>query len=65
MNQLRQSTEKVLNRGEQSHQFAKAISFGRNQALKYGTKETQEIAVGARQLIQNCIVHWNYLKLSI
>lgn len=62
--ELRQSTEKALNRIEQSHQFAKAIFFGNNQEFKIATKEEQEIAVGARHLIQNVIVLWNYLKLT-
>ncbi len=62
--QLRQSTEKALNRIEQSHQFAKAISFGNNQELKQSTQEEQEIVVGSRHLIQNVIVLWNYLKIS-
>lgn len=61
---LRQSAEKALNRIEQSHQFAKAISFGNNQELKQGTREDQEIAVASRHLIQNAIVLWNYLKIS-
>lgn len=61
---LRQSTEKALNRIEQSHQFAKAIFFGNNQELKLATQEEQEVAVGARHLIQNSIVLWNYLKIS-
>ncbi|MEQ8882664.1 MAG: Tn3 family transposase [Cyclobacteriaceae bacterium] len=61
---LRQSTEKALNRIEQSHQFAKAIFFGNNQELKQSSKEEQEISIGARHLIQNAIVLWNYLKIS-
>ena len=36
---LRQSTEKALNRIELSHKFAKAIFFGGNQGLKYSAKE--------------------------
>jgi len=61
---LRQNTEKMLNRIEQSHQFAKAVFFGNSQEFKQDTKEEQEIAVGARHLIQNSIVLWNYLKIS-
>lgn len=38
---LRQSTEKALNRIELSHKFAKAIFFGGNQGLKYSAKEGQ------------------------
>ncbi len=61
---LRKSTEKALNRVENSHQFAKAIFFGNNQNIKYGSKEEQEIIVATRHLIQNSIVLWNYLKIS-
>lgn len=62
--ELRQSTEKALNRIELSHQFAKAIFFGNNQEIKVRTKEEQEIAVATRHLIQNVIVLFNYLKIS-
>lgn len=61
---LRQDTEKAENRIEQSHQFAKAIFFGGNQKLKYGTKEEQELAISCRHLIQNSIVFWNYMTLT-
>lgn len=61
---LRQSTEKALNRIEKSHQFAKAVFFGNNQNIKFGSKEEQEISVATRHLIQNTIVLWNYLKIS-
>jgi TnpA family transposase len=62
--ELRQDTEKALNRIEQSHQFAKAIFFGGNQHLKYGSKEEQELAISCRHLIQNTIVLWNYMTLT-
>ncbi|UII79557.1 Tn3 family transposase [Flagellimonas sp. CMM7] len=61
---LRKSTEKALNRIENSHQFAKAIFFGNNQSIKAGSKEEQEVIVATRHLIQNVIVLWNYLKIS-
>ncbi len=62
--ELRQSTEKALNRIELSHQFAKAIFFGNNQEIKVKTKEEQEIAIATRHLIQNTIILFNYLKVS-
>ncbi|MEQ8879793.1 MAG: Tn3 family transposase, partial [Cyclobacteriaceae bacterium] len=62
--ELRQSTEKALNRIELSHQFAKAIFFGNNQEIKVKTKEEQEIAIATRHLIQNTIILFNYLKIS-
>ncbi|MFC2137802.1 Tn3 family transposase [Bacteroidota bacterium] len=61
---LRQSTEKMLNKIEQSHQFAKALFFGNNQEISQETKEDQEVVVSNRHLIQNAIILWNYLKLS-
>ncbi len=61
---LRRSTEKALNRIESSHRFAKAIFFGNNQNMKFGSKEEQEVIVATRHLIQNTIVLWNYLKVS-
>lgn len=61
---LRQNIEKQLNRVELSHFFASAVFFGRNQEVKYPTKEEQEIAFGCRQLIQNSITLWNYLFVS-
>lgn len=61
---LRKSTERALNRIENSHQFAKAIFFGNNQEIKVSTKEEQEVIIATRHLIQNAIVLWNYLKVS-
>ena len=61
---LRQGIQKQLNRIEQSHQFANAVYFGKNQELNYSTKAEQEIAVSCRHLIQNAIVLWNYLTIS-
>lgn len=45
-------------------QFAKAISFARNQELNYATKDEQLIAEGCKRLIANAIVCWNYLYMS-
>jgi hypothetical protein len=61
---MRQDSERALNRIEQSHQFAKAIFFGGNQELKYATKEEQELVLSCRHLIQNSIVLFNYLELT-
>lgn len=61
---LRKSTEKALNRIENSHQFAKAIFYGSNQNIRQGSKAEQEVIIATRHLIQNSIVLWNYLKIS-
>jgi len=61
---LRQNIEKQLNKVELSHFFAKAIFFGNNQEFKLETKESQELSVACRHLIQNSIILWNYLYLS-
>lgn len=61
---LRQAVEKQLNKGEQAHRFADAISFSRNQEFLYAEKTEQEIAEGYNRLIRNAIICWNYLYLS-
>jgi len=62
--ELRQAIEKQLNKGENTNQFSKAISFGNNHEFLYGEKVEQEIAEGCRRLIKNAIICWNYLYLS-
>ena len=56
--------EKQLNLVELSNKFSKYIFFDNNQEIMVESKEQQDIVAGAKQLIQNCIVLWNYLKLS-
>lgn len=58
---FRQSVEKQLNKGESSHKFSKAVSFGNNQEFLQGEKVEQEIAEGCKRLIKNAIICWNYL----
>ena len=62
--ELRQAIEKQLNKGENTNQFSKAVSFGNNHEFLYGEKVEQEIAEGCRRLIKNAIICWNYLYLS-
>jgi len=62
--ELRQAIEKQLNKGENAHQFSKAISFGNHHDFLYGEKVEQELAEGCRRLIKNAIICWNYLYLS-
>lgn len=62
--EMRQDTEKDLNRIEQSHFFSNAVFYGHNKELKYALKEEQEMAISCRHLIQNSIVLFNYLELT-
>ena len=62
--ELRQAIEKQLNLIELAHKFAKFIFFDNNQEFDEPTKEGQEIIAGCKQLIQNCIILWNYMKLT-
>ena len=61
---LRQAVEKQLNKGENGHQFSRAVGFGHNQEFLQGEKIEKEIAEGCRRLIKNVIVCWNYLYLT-
>lgn len=61
---LRQAVEKQLNKGENGHQFSRAVGFGHNQEFLHGEKLEQEIAEGCRRLIKNAIVCWNYVYLT-
>jgi len=60
----RHAVEKQLNKGENGHQFSRAVGFGHNQEFLQGEKIEQEIAEGCRRLIKNAIVCWNYLYLT-
>jgi hypothetical protein len=62
--ELRQAIEKQLNLIELAHKFARFIFFDNNQEFDEPTKEGQEIIAGCKQLIQNCIILWNYMKLT-
>jgi TnpA family transposase len=62
--ELRQAIMGMLNKVENTHRFAKAVSFGNNQEFIQGTREEQNIAEGCRRLIENAIICWNYLYLS-
>ena len=62
--ELRQITEKQLNKIERSHQFAHAIFFDNNREITQALKQDQDIAVCCRVIIQNTIVFWNCIRLS-
>jgi len=63
--ELRQRIEMQLNRVELSHKLSKAVFFGESQEFQYETKEEQEVVAGCKQLIQNALILWNYLYLSL
>lgn len=62
--ELRQAIEKQPNKGENTNQFSKTVSFGNNHEFLYGEKVEQEIAEGCWRLIKNAIICWNCLYLS-
>lgn len=62
--ELRQATEKQLNKVERSHQFARAIFFDNNSEIKQELKEDQDTTILCRVFLQNCIILWNSLQLS-
>ena len=59
----RSTSEKQLNKGENTQQFSRAVAFGHNQDFLYGEKIEQEITEGCRRLIKNAVICWNYLYL--
>jgi len=61
---LRKAIEKQLNLIEHAHRFARFVFFDNGQEYDEPTKEGQEIIAGCKQLIQNCIILWNYMKLT-
>ena len=62
--ELRKSIEKQLNLVELAHRFARFVFFDNNQEYDEASKDGQEIIAGCKQLIQNCIILWNYMKLT-
>ena len=61
---LRQQIQYQLNLVELSHQFAKAVFFGRSGVFYEASEEQQKIVAACRMLVQNAIILWNYLFLS-
>ena len=61
---LRQHILYQLNMVELSHQFAKAVFYGRSGAFHEAIEEKQKVVAACRMLIQNNIVLWNYMYLS-
>lgn len=62
---FRQAIEKQLNLGELSNKFSRAVMVGGNQEFNVGLKEDQQLIEGCKRLIQNSIILWNSLYLSM
>jgi len=62
--ELRQTIEQQLNKGENAHKLARAVSFGNNQEFLSGEKIEPEIAEGCQRLLKNAIIGWNSLYLT-
>ncbi|MCA9472255.1 MAG: Tn3 family transposase [Nitrospirales bacterium] len=62
--ELRQRITQQLNKVEQSHRFARALSVGHPRELLSVDKEGQEIEEGCRRLIKNAVTCWNYVYLA-
>lgn len=63
--ELRQSIEKQLNKGELSNKFSKAVSFAPNQEINEAEREDQEKTAICKMIIQNAIILWNYIELTM
>lgn len=62
--ELRQQVTQQLNKVEQSHRFARALSVGNPREFLSVEKEAQEVEEGCRRLIKNAVTCWNYVYLS-
>lgn len=62
---LRQEIEKQLNRVELSNKFSKAVFFDKDHEFTVASREEQEIITACKSLIQNAIVLWNYMYLTL
>lgn len=61
---LRRSVRKYLNRAELGQKFARAIFHGREGKLQVGAPEEIHKAILCKTICMNCVIAWNYLKLS-
>ncbi|MCA9470939.1 MAG: Tn3 family transposase [Nitrospirales bacterium] len=62
--ELRQQITQQLNKVEQSHRFARALSVGTPREFLSVEKDEQEIEEGCKRLIKNAVTCWNYVYLS-
>ena len=62
--ELRQQITQQLNKVEQSHRFARALSVGTPREFLSVDKEAQEVEEGCKRLIKNAVICWNYVYLS-
>jgi len=61
---LRQGVQKALNRGENYHQLARAISHAGFGKVRFKTEYEQELWAECSRLIANCIIFYNASLLS-
>ena len=62
--ELRQHITQQLNKVEQSHRLARALSVSHPREFLSVEKETQEVEEGCKRLVKNAVICWNYVYLS-
>ena len=62
--EFRQRIQKQLNLGEQANSFFKAVFWARGHRLRINRTGDEERYLLSAQLIQNCVVLWNYLYVT-
>jgi TnpA family transposase len=61
---LRRNVQRALNRGENSHQLRRAVSYANCGKLRCKTEHEQQIWGECARLITNCIIYYNTMLLS-
>jgi TnpA family transposase len=62
--ELRRDVRKYLNRVELGQKFSRAVFHGREGKLQVGSQEDITRAMLCKTICMNCVIAWNYLKLS-
>ena len=62
--ELRQTIEKQLNKGELANKFSSAVTFANNEQILQIERDDQEVAAVCKMIIQNIIILWNYVELT-
>ena len=62
--ELRQQITQQLNKVEQSHRLARALSVGTSREFLSVEKDDQEVEEGCKRLMKNAVTCWNYVYLS-
>ena len=61
---LRRNVQRALNRGENSHQLRRAVSYANFGKLRFKTEYEQQVWEECSRLITNCIIYYNATILS-